>query len=308
MSKPKYEIPNDDDVSPEDIQPEAFLNAADLSEADLRDADLSGAILYDADLSGADVRGVDLSEADLGVVDLSRMNLIHTDLSGAYLAEADLSQADLRGADLSGADLGAADLSEADLRDADLSETYLGEVTLTGVTLSRGTELDPPRDAIEAHYEDEDTDISEERIEDEIARVNNQLKDEYSRNGLLSQGRNARARTRKARRKEIYAEEEWRSREWLLSRLASIFSGYGIKLRPVIGWMLVLYIMSAGVYWYAGGMDWDRSLYYSIVTFTTAPPETPPNYVTSIVAGIETFAGTAAIIFLGYVLSSRERI
>ena len=31
-------------------------------------------------------------------------------------------------------------------------------------------------------------------------------------------------------------------------------------------------------------------------------------YITSIVAGIETFAGTVAIIFLGYVLGSRERI
>ena len=72
--------------------------------------------------------------------------------------------------------------------------------------------------------------------------------------------------------------------------------------------MLALYLLSAGVYWYGGGMAWDRSLYYSIVTFTTAPPETPPNYITSIVAGIETFAGTAAIIFLGYVLGARERV
>ena len=106
----------------------------------------------------------------------------------------------------------------------------------------------------------------------------------------------------------MYAEEGWLSRSWFLSRLSSIFGGYGIKLRPVIGWMLALYLLSAGVYWYGGGMAWDRSLYYSIVTFTTAPPETPPNYITSIVAGIETFAGTAAIIFLGYVLGARERV
>jgi hypothetical protein len=233
MSKPEYEIPNDDHVSPGDIQPEA-----DLREADLWDADLSG----------------------------------------------------------------------ADLRDADLSEANITEVTFTGATLSRGTEFDPPRDAIEAYYEDEDADIPEEKIEDEIARVNNQLKGEFSRNGLLSQGRKAHARTRRARRKEVYADEGWRSRSWFLSRLSSIFGGYGIKLRPVIGWMLALYFLSAGVYWYVGRMAWDRSLYYSIVTFTTAPPKEPSNYVTSIVAGIETFAGTAAIIFLGYVLGSRERI
>jgi hypothetical protein len=72
--------------------------------------------------------------------------------------------------------------------------------------------------------------------------------------------------------------------------------------------MLLLYLVSAGVYWHWGEMAWDRSLYYSIVTFTTAPPEPPLNYATSVIAGIETFAGTAAIIFLGYVLGSRERI
>lgn len=286
MSEFEYEIPNDDNLLPEDIQP----------AANLRDADLSRAKLRGADLSQADLVGADLSEAYLGATDLSEANLGATDLSGV----------DLRDANLSEANLGAADLSGADLRGADLSGANLAEVTLTGVTLSRGTEIDPPRDAIEANSQDND--IPEQRIEDRIARVNSQLQEVYSLNGLLSQGRNARARVRRARRKEVYAEEGRQSWNWLLSRLSSIFGGYGIKLRPVIGWMLALYFLSAGVYWYTGGMAWDQSLYYSIVTFTTAPPETPPNYTTSIVAGIETFAGTAAIIFLGYVLSSRERI
>jgi hypothetical protein len=272
MSEPEYFIPNTSDVSPEDIQ---------------QNVDLPGAFLWRADLPGADLKDADLSRADLG--------------------GADLSGADLGAADLSGAVLRGVDLSEADLRHADLSEAVLAEATLTGVTLSRGTELDPPRDAIE-DYKDNFSGYSKSEMEDEIARVNSQLKNAYSVSGLLSQGRKARARTRRARRKEVYAEEGWRSRSWFLSRLSSIFSGYGIKLRPVIGWMMALYFLSAGVYWYAGGMAWDQSLYYSIVTFTTAPPDTPPNYVTSIVAGIETFAGTAAIIFLGYVLGSRERI
>jgi len=72
--------------------------------------------------------------------------------------------------------------------------------------------------------------------------------------------------------------------------------------------MLTLYLGSALVYWHWGEMWWGRSLYYSVVTFTTAPPKTPPGGITSIVAGIETFAGTTAIVFLGYVLGTRESV
>ncbi len=46
-----YEIPNDNNVSPDDIQPEANLIYADLSGADLRDTNLEPN-LKDADLLG----------------------------------------------------------------------------------------------------------------------------------------------------------------------------------------------------------------------------------------------------------------
>lgn len=68
--------------------------------------------------------------------------------------------------------------------------------------------------------------------------------------------------------------------------------------------MVLLYGVSVGVYW-GGGMAPDRALYYSIVTFTTSPP---PLGLASIMAGIETFAGTALIVLLGYVLGTREQV
>jgi len=71
--------------------------------------------------------------------------------------------------------------------------------------------------------------------------------------------------------------------------------------------MLALYLLSAGVYHYTG-MTISDSLYYSVVTFTTSPPSPPTTEFSRIVAGIETFAGTAAIVFLGYVLGTRERV
>jgi hypothetical protein len=87
-----------------------------------------------------------------------------------------------------------------------------------------------------------------------------------------------------------------------------VFTGYGIQLRWVLGMMTLLYLGSALVYMWFGGMTPGDSLYYSIVTFTTSPPVEPTGLVMRAVAGVETFAGTAAIVFLGYVLGTRERV
>jgi hypothetical protein len=75
--------------------------------------------------------------------------------------------------------------------------------------------------------------------------------------------------------------------------------------------MVALYLASVAAYFWEG-MPIDQSLYYSVVTFTTAPPTDPSGVgfgtIGTLAAGIETFAGTAAIVFLGYVLGTRERV
>lgn len=326
MSDSGYKIPNDDTVSSSDIQPDADLRKADLSEArlnganlaesDLFGADLSGASLLNAELSGAklssaDLSGATLSEsnlsgATLSLADLSEARSSDVNLSKAYLAEADLSKANLAGSNLSGALLVNADLSRADLRGTNLLGAILSNITLTGATISRRTEIDAPRGPIEQYAGDNE---SVEQRQDTVARANGELRAAYSANGLLDWARTARTRERRARRKEAKAEGGLQGyKDWLLSCLSRVFAGYGVKLGPVVVWMLLLWLLSAGVYWNWGKMLWDHSLYYSVITLTTAPPEAPPAGISTIVAGIETFAGTAAIVFLGYILGSRERI
>ena len=91
--------------------------------------------------------------------------------------------------------------------------------------------------------------------------------------------------------------------------LSQVIIGYGVRLRWVVGSMVALYLVSALVYWNWGSMSGAESLYYSVVTFTTAPPPPQPTgAITSVVAGFETFAGTAALTFLGYILGTRERV
>lgn len=296
MPDPQYDIPNDPDVTPEDIEPGANLAGGDLTEANL----------FDADLTDAELPQVDFTNADLRLADLTDANLLHADLTDADLNRADLIDTYLEGANLSDADLRSADLTDADLRSADLTNALLGGVDMTGITLARSTQIDAPGERI-TNYLVDDPWISKEQRYDIIARANHELRTAYSTNGLISRARDARVRERRARRKEALAEGARLSRgtaAWFGSLLSKVFTGYGVQLTWIAGVMVALYLLSAGVYHFVGEMSLGQSLYYSVVTFTTSPP----SGLTSVVAGVETFAGTAAIVFLGYVLGTRELV
>lgn len=257
-------------------------------------ADLSGANLDDAELVGVNLEDAALPEADLDDADLSAGNIVDADLSGA----------DLEGTILSAANLEDADLSDANLTGADLRRAYLHNTTLADATLARNTRIDAPREHIQ---QDLPAAGESEQQHDRIARMNHELRVAYSANGLTGRARTARVRERKARRREARAEGGRGWLAYLWSCGSQLFTGYGIQLRWIGTMMIVLWLLSAAVYW-GSGMDPRQSLYYSIVTFTTSPPNTPPPGFAKAVAGFETFAGTAAIVFLGYVLGTREQV
>ena len=392
MADDEYEIPNDDGVAAEDIQPGADLTRANLSGARLTGADLSNANLFQVDLSNAELVDIDLSEAglldaklsgsDLGYADLSNADLKQADLegvemnevdlsgaslfnsnlsgsglhdinfTGANLSEADLSEAtlsktdcseadlyravcdeatffdsNLSGAELAGASLRAshlfeadlsetnlsgADLSDAELTGADLTDAILWNTSLSGALISRNTSIDSPGEQIKQTAKEREGEELSEPVDwwDAVARANHELKTVYSENGLISQARKARVRERRARRKEAKAEDGWRGTAAWAGSLASRFvTGYGVQIWPVTLLMILLWLGSAAVYTLHGGIGWYDSLYFSIVTFTTSPPPEPAlSGISRFVAGVETFLGTTAIVFLGYVLGTRERV
>jgi hypothetical protein len=318
MPDSEYEIPDVPAVTAEDIEPgtdlfDADLTDADLQEANLTDADLQEANLTDADLRDADLTGANLRDADLtGAVllraDLPDADLTRANLPGADLKKVDLTEADLKDSDLPDVDLKGADLSGADLRGAHLLDARLSEVDLTGVIYTRNTQIDAPGERIENEVRG-DNSPSEEEMYDSIARANHELRTAYSANGLIGRARKARVRERRARRKEAFAEGmPSAAAAWFGSILSKVFTGYGVQLHWVAGIISILYLLSAVVYHFVGEMSVGRSLYYSVVTLTTAPPARPSGGFTGVVAGIETFAGTAAVVFLGYVLGTRERV
>jgi uncharacterized protein YjbI with pentapeptide repeats len=334
------QIPNETELSEDDIVPDANLRGADLSGSKLKGADLSGANLYAADLSGADLRKINLSQAylreadfsggtDLRRADLSDADLREANLSDAYLGLACLSDANLRESDLSGANLGGANVSGSDLFDADLSganlsgatlenseliktnfsEADMVDVNISGVSLSRRTQIQFSLDELKTSaqsYGPKEEDFP--AIWDAVARMNHELKDAYSENGLIGRARIYRVRERISRRREAKTDDTRRGDlAWFGSVLSRVVTGYGVQIRWIASVMIALYFVSAAIYWLLG-MGVLDSLYYSIVTFTTSPPEPPHSPAMRIIAGIETFTGTLLTVFLGYVLGTREKV
>ncbi|SDD46334.1 hypothetical protein SAMN05192552_102425 [Natrinema hispanicum] len=191
--------------------------------------------------------------------------------------------------------------------DADFTDAALIEVDLSDVNLNRGTrmetELADMKERVSKFHRSEDSESPQ--IWDTVARVNHNLKKAYSTNGLVGRARDYRLKERKARRKEARAEGGFTG--WagsVVSLLSFVFTGYGIRLWPIVVVMLGLYLGSAAWYSWVGV---ENSLYYSIVTFTTAPPGEPPARA-QLVSMAETLLGTLFIVLLGYVLGNREQV
>lgn len=233
--------------------------------ADKPPAELA-ATVGDGNLSGARVQ-----DSNLTTVSFPESSaLVGANLVGANLQNADLVGANLRNATLTGADLRNADLAEASLRGADLRNALLAETTLADVSLSRSTIIDNPEHRIIRT----DIDLSRSNLYDVAARANHELSAAHSENGLSARARRARLRELRAWRRAARAEGGRGWFAWYNSLLSKVIFGYGVRLSDVVRVMLLLYVVSVGVY-HMEGMPFNRALYYSIVTFTTSPPATP---------------------------------
>lgn len=123
--EPENEIPNDPNLSTEDIGTGVEFQGADLSDSRLYCVDPSAAFLKEANLTEAN-----LNEADLTNADLREATFVDVHLS------ADLSIVDLTDADLSGATLTDTNLTGAALKDAIITDKQLEEApVIAGETL-----------------------------------------------------------------------------------------------------------------------------------------------------------------------------
>ena len=241
-------------------------------------------------------------------------------LDGAFLVEADLFDADLSGANLRRADLSGADLDGADLfkiECANLDIEDVSEVSVTSRTrisrripLRSGFRHRPFRGESPSHW-------------DGRARGYEKLRKVFREKGLDEHHRTLYAYQRRARAKEALRSR--RPVQWLGNYFSRILTGHGVRVSRVFLWTAL--VLLAPWYWYGLVEGWTGDslqggpLYYSVVTFVTAPPGPLPEaggrvdlFLTAVDRGtlsravvlIQTYAGTALIVLLGYVLGNRD--
>jgi hypothetical protein len=282
-----------------DDSSEDNLSGNDFARTDLSGDDFSEANLREADFSKAALRETDFSEANLREADFSGANLFRADLSEAVLFVADFSESILLMADFSRANLSSAKFLKTDLLGVNLSQTYLSRSTQIEIEVA---------DLKQSYKESVVGDFEPTRMWGAIARTYHEIKTAYSGSGLVGRARKYYMGERWARRKEAKVDGGLTGYStWLASLVSRIVTGYGVQLRWPIGIMLALFLAATAVYWYTGV---ENSLYYSIVTFTAAPPglDPPPGLFAKVTAILETFLGTLLIVVLGYVLGAREQV
>jgi uncharacterized protein YjbI with pentapeptide repeats len=308
--------------------PDADLKGAEFSDAYLRfaefsDAYVGGAEFHDADLFGAKfpdayLRRAKFSNAVLTTAEFSEAFLQRAEFPDAYLAEAMFPNAYLEGAEFPNVYLEGAEFPDADLREAEFSDANLRATTLTGTDL-RGatiTGADLRRATIEDITVSQATEfgrqtLAEQRADsisdwDEIAQVHHTLKIILSEeHGLVGKARKHYIWERRARRREALAGGDRIA--YAGSLLSHYLAGYGVDYRRVVVVIGVVFLVPAFCYWQFAP-EIERTLYYSIITLTTAPPGPPGGVVMRAIAGTQAVIGTLLVVLLGDVLRSRESV
>lgn len=329
------EVEFDEDISFENVTlREAELSNVSLSGANLRQIDLSGATLSGAKFSEAALLKVELSAADLQGAKISDSSFIRTSLADAQLQGAELLNVDFRGCDLSNSDFEGANLSDVGLRGCELTGATLRETTLKLNSLDGSTTcriMDEGYDTTRAVQNPVIRRIIKTRPRwifwsdnsrlnshewDATARAYHSLKTAFNNHGLVSKARQQHLHERGARRCEAKAMGD--PTRWFKSALAWQATGYGVSIRRVIRNMVILFSLATAIYVIVGftGSGYaltenyttvSEILYYSMITFTTTPPEMPSRDSIKFVVMAEGFLGTLLIVFLGYVLGTREQ-
>ncbi|AXG06034.1 pentapeptide repeat-containing protein [Haloplanus rubicundus] len=345
----------------DDVLSEHGVSAGDVGTpfwgANLSDANLQGACLDGADLRAANLGDAHLESASLEEAKLQRPEMISgggatihfhpTNFTDAHLRGAQLEGAELRGADFSDADLSGAilpnaslsdpRLSNADLTGADLHGADFSNADLSGVNIRRIAVDDIRLDDIDSVVVNSDTSVStyvplrsgfrhspvrsNSQLWDSRAQGYEKLRRVFKLKGLDGHHRRLYSYQRRARAKEALRRK--RLGQWLGNNLSRVLTGHGVLISRVLIWTALFVIGPTLWYTQLPRQSIEAgALYYSIVTFVTAPPHPILNLqgttqvilpisrqsLTQGIVLLQTYAGTVLIILLGYVLGNRDPI
>ena len=263
--------------------------------------------------AGGQLRGISLNRAKLANIDLVR----HQEKLGFDLSNAQLYRADLRGAHLFNINLENASLMKADLRDSSVHCANLSGCNLLGVrwlgakieNIHTGKTLRQERiarAAEKAGQKDRAMDYFEQA--EEIYR---DLRKAADREGLFAMSGQYIRKELTMRRHQMppYCFKR------IISKTIDLFCGYGEAPLRVVGFSLILILISAILYFFTGlsyagqlhifSLNNDvmsnlilflNCIYYSVVTFTTLGyGDFTPIGFSRAIAAFEAFTGSFTI-------------
>lgn len=314
--------------------PEGDFSETDLLHADLREADIRGADLSEARILGADLSGSFFVRSSFPGAVLANSELIGTDLRFCEMAKmeapgTDFTDADLRGANLRGGLLESATMIRTDIRGANLRKARLYEIHFSDVLLNDMTEF-----GVELAYEE--LDLAEEREIDSLEAaswVYRRLESLFEENAMAEEAREYHVRKQEARRKFHKQQDHYtnwlllEASRWLTRHNDSPIQVIKVSLGVIFG-TAFLYPVLGGVVdtgattpaprfgWFPILFEWTppepvltffKSLYFSIVTFTTLGfgDVQPATGAADALASIEAFAGALLMALLVFVLGRR---
>lgn len=262
---------------------------------------------------GGQLRGISLNHAKLANIDLVR----HQEKIGFDLSNAELYRADLSGAHLFNIKLENASLMKADLRDATVHCANLQGCNLLGVkwlgakieNMHTGNTLRQERLA-RAAKKAGDTERTTDYLE-QAEEIYRDLRKAADREGLF-------AMSGQYIRKELTMRRYQMPRYCLkriISKTIDLFCGYGEAPLRVVGFSLILILISAVLYFFSGLQYGDQlqvfslnndfgtnfmlflnCIYYSVVTFTTLGyGDFTPIGFSRAIAAFEAFTGSFTI-------------
>jgi hypothetical protein len=300
----------------DDEQPRApeRLDGAHLEHSVLNDVDwFEECTLIGAEFTAADVRDTSFADADL--------------------REATFDTVDAQGTNFAGANLEGVSFVGSDLRGATLERTRLDHTVFSNVRISYSTDFGD-----KTVYERELAGSDDpERTGQAAIWAYHQLRALHQDNALPIKARRYHLREKDVRRRVAWATGRYFTALW--SETSRWVTGYGMSPWRVLITALVVVILSAFLYPTTGGLvepvgsgeggetiTWSveepgenpafffgvvffRSLYFSIVTFTTLGygDIRPIGDVARAIAGIEAVLGQALLALLVFVLSRRIR-
>lgn len=302
-----------------------LLNGAVLRGLELEDElSFEGVCLRDADLENARLYNANLSRADLFQANLNNVSLLGANLTNAHLESTPVKGATFSRADLSGARLDIMELEEvsfwgSDLTNVSFQETIFNNVTLYGADLSganmrrvevKSVDIDHETSLGRQKRAEEDADTASDW--DLIAQAHHEFKSMFSNHGFVGKARDQYFWERRARGLQAKATSDrfngWLNPTYLGSLASRLFTGYGVRVSYLAGWMAILFLLSTLWYLRTGVEDTILNNFtYSIIAFTAAPPDIPSENITQLVVMAETFLGTLLIVLLGYILGNREQ-